>query len=128
MIFVDTNYFLRFLLKDIEKQHLEAKQLFLDGALGKVKLVSSIIVFFEIGWVLRSIYKKDKSSLSEVLAKILELSVKFEDHLLLIKSLEYFKKTNLSLEDCFNIAYARSRKVKVFKTFDEKLLKEFSKI
>ena len=43
MIFVDTNYFLRFLLKDNKLQHRKAKQLMLDSAQGKLKLFTSII-------------------------------------------------------------------------------------
>lgn len=35
MIFVDTNYFLRFLLKDNQAQYLQAKELFLSAAQGK---------------------------------------------------------------------------------------------
>jgi len=40
MTFVDTNYFLRFLLADVESQHQTAKELFRNAALGKVKLRS----------------------------------------------------------------------------------------
>jgi len=58
MIFVDTNYFLRFLLKDIGKQHQKAKKLFEKAASGEIKLFTSMIVFFEIYWVLFSFYKR----------------------------------------------------------------------
>lgn len=46
MIFVDTNYFLRFILKDNQVQYLKARQLFLDAAKGEIELISSTTVFF----------------------------------------------------------------------------------
>ena len=61
MIFIDTNYLLRFLLKDIDSQYLEAKKLLLQAARGEKKVITSTIVFFELFWVLKSYYKKDKT-------------------------------------------------------------------
>ena len=57
MIFIDTNYFLRFLLKDNEKQFIEVKKLFEKAILGEIDLYTSLIVIFEIYWVLSSFYK-----------------------------------------------------------------------
>lgn len=128
MTFVDTNYFLRFLLNDINKQHLEAKQLFLEASEGKVKLFTSTIVFFEIYWVLSSYYEKNKQEMVDSLQKILDLNfIVLKEKQILSNCLNRFKKTNLDLEDCYNIAYAKVRVAKVFKTFDVKLEKEFRK-
>lgn len=127
MIFVDTNYFLRFLLKDnAGKQKKEAENLFLSGAEGKVKLVTSIIVFFEIYWVLYSFYKKNKQELINILEKILKMEfIVLQERDLLKQMLRVFKKTNIDLEDAFNLVYARKIGVGEFKTFDKKLSKEF---
>lgn len=128
MTFVDTNYFLRFLLKDINDQHLEAKNLFLAASEGKVSLITSIIVFFEIYWVLSSYYERNKVEIANVLGKVLGLSfIKLEEREILFKSLSLFKRTNLDLEDCYNICYAKFNGIRSFKTFDKKLSKEFSK-
>ena len=54
-MFVDTNYFLRYLLKDIPEQHEEAKRLFVAAADGKVELMTTSLVFFEVYWVLRTL-------------------------------------------------------------------------
>ena len=123
MIFVDTNYLLRFLLRDNEGQYRESKQLLLDAAAGKVKLTSSTVVFFEIVWVLRSVYLKDKHALEQVLRKVLSLNIEFSDYELLTDSINLFAKNNLSLEDCYNIAFARDNKAVGFKTFDIRLQK-----
>ncbi len=128
MIFVDTNIFLRFLLRDNEKQYLEAKELFLRAARGEVELTTSLLVFFEIVWVLKSVYGKNKKELIKILRSLLHLNFLIKEKQLLLESLIIFQKENLSLEDCFNLKFAEERQVKEFKTFDIKLKKEFEKI
>ncbi|EKD85466.1 MAG: PilT protein [uncultured bacterium] len=125
MIFVDTNYFLRFLLKDVENQYQDAKKLFLQAVRGETKLFSSTVVFFEIFWVLRSTYKKDKQALVEKLEMILGLNIVFDQHQFLAESVHLFKQINLSLEDCYNLTIARAKGAQDFKTFDIKLAKVF---
>ena len=86
MIFVDTNYFLRFLLKDVPHQHQKALQLFKDGAAGKIKLISSTIVIFKILWVLTSYYKKDKQEAVNILEQVLQMRfIQFEKKRLIVK-------------------------------------------
>lgn len=128
MTFVDTNYFLRFLLNDNEAQHQKATDLFLEGADGKINLITSTIVFFEIYWVLSSFYEKRKTELVEMLEKILNLNfIILSERQILFDSLSLFKRTNFNLEDCYNLYYAKSENVKNFMTFDQKLSKEFKK-
>ena len=128
MIFVDTNYFLRFLLNDISEQHNLVKKLFIKASVGKENLSTSTIVFFEIYWVLSSLYKKEKSEIVEVLQKILKLTfIKLQERKILLDSLILFKQTNLDLEDCYNLHFAKSQKMDIFGTFDKKLEKEFTK-
>lgn len=128
MTFIDTNYFLRFLLKDVNNQYLEAKELFLRASEDKVELFTSTIVLFEINWVLSSFYKKNREEISQILQKILGLKfIGVEERQILFNSLTRFKKTGFDLEDCYNLAYAKARVAKEFKTFDVKLAKEFKK-
>lgn len=126
MTFVDTNYFLRFLLKDNLKQYSRAKQLFSQAAKGEVDLISSVLVFFEISWVLSSVYSQDKAELTAILLRIMSLSVTFENKDLVLKALELFEKSNLSLVDCYNLVFARKYQTKEFKTFDTQLSKKFN--
>lgn len=128
MTFVDTNYFLRFLLSDTEAQYQKATDLFLEGADGKVNLITSTIVFFEIYWVLSSFYEKQKTELIEMLEKILNLNfIILRERQILFASLSLFKRITLNLEDCYNLNYAKSESVKNFMTFDQKLSNEFKK-
>ncbi|MBU3979505.1 PIN domain-containing protein [Patescibacteria group bacterium] len=127
MIFVDTNYFLRFLLNDISEQHKQVKDLFLSGSEGKINLVTSTIVIFEIYWVLSSYYEKEKIEIVKVLEKILKLTfIKLEERDLLLNSLKLFERANFDLEDCYNLYYAKHQKADSFKTFDIPLRFEFT--
>lgn len=128
MIFVDTNYFLRFLLRDSEGQYLEAKELLLEAAAGRVVLLSSTVVFFEVAWVLRFVYKKDKSMLAQTLHKLLNLNIQFGDHKMLLGAVNLFIGSNFSLEDCYNLEFARQYKAANFKTFDKRLSKYFESL
>ncbi len=126
MTFVDTNYFLRFLLADVESQHQTAKKLFQNAAIGKVKLCTSIIVLFELYWVLSSFYKKNKKELVGLLEKVLRMKfIELEGRDLFQEALETFAKTNFDLEDSFNLVYAKDLGTTDFKTFDKKLAKRF---
>ena len=128
MIFVDTNYWLRFLIGDNTKQQAEAKQLFRQGAEGKVKLFSSLVVFLEIYWVMSSFYGKNKPEIIKILEDVLRLDfVKWENEKLLRMTLAMFIHTGLDLEDSYNLIYAGRMKAKKFKTFDLKLIREFDK-
>lgn len=127
MNFVDTNYFLRFLLKDDPIQHEIAKNLFLQAARGKADLATTLVVLFEIYWVLTSYYKYDKQAISETLLKLLNLNFSLEERETFIQALYLFRNSSLDLEDCYNLSFAKQRQVKEFKTFDEKLKKVFAR-
>jgi len=128
MTFVDTNYFLRFLLRDNEEQYSTSRTLFEKGILGKEKLFTSIIVFFEINWVLSSFYAIRKEKCISLLKKILRMNyIAFEFNDLMQKAIEIYKNTSLDLEDSFNLVYAKEWKASSFATFDEKLKKQFKK-
>ncbi len=124
MIFVDTNYFLRFLLKDIKSQHVKAEKLFEEAALGKEKLFSSVIVFFEIYWVMKSVYEKDKKEVVEILENVLKMDfVSWENDKLLHKVVEVYKNKNVEIEDAYNVVLIKNKRIKKIKTFDLKLKK-----
>ena len=127
MIFVDTNYFIRFLLKDNLPQYRIAKKLFIEASEGKKSICTSTIVIFEIYWLLSTYYQKTKQEVVSVLEEILNLSfLQIENKDLITRSMAVFKKTNLDLEDSFNLVYSQILNVSHFATFDKKLLKRFS--
>jgi len=122
--FIDTNYFLRFLLKDDEKQFNIVYSLFQKTINGEVQIFTSVVVFFEIYWVLSSFYKKKKNKIIEFLKNILKLTfIDFENKIILEEAIIFFQKFNLDLEDCYNLAYAKLKKANEFNTFDKILNK-----
>lgn len=124
--FVDTNYFLRLLLKDNNEQFDTVYKLFKDGIEDKAILFTSSVCIFEIYWVLSSFYKKDKSICIEYLEKILELGfIKIENREIFQKALKLFSRTSIEFEDCYNVEFCKNSNFEslVFATFDRKITK-----
>ena len=97
MEFVDTNYFLRFILRDNENQYQIARELFESAILGKTKLFTSTVVFFEICWVLSTFYQKKKKEYLDILSDILKMNfIELDERELLIEVLAINKNHNLS--------------------------------
>jgi len=128
MIFVDTNYFLRFLIRDIDDQHDTAKDLFKRGAEGKIQLCTSVIVVFEIYWVLASVYENRKEELVDALRSVMKMTfIEFEQEELLRQAIELFKESTIEFEDAYNLSYAHTQEVDGFMTFDKKLQREYAR-
>ncbi len=126
MIFVDTNYFLRFLRADVVDQYEKAKSLFRSGATGKKKLFTSTVVIFELYWVLTSFYKKDKKDIATLLLQILNMQfLDIEERSMLQKAGLIYQEGSFDLEDAYNLVYAKTKGAKEFKTFDKKLQRAF---
>src|SRR5574340_550335 len=80
-VFVDTNVFLRFFVRDVESFYQKAKELFEKAEKGVVKLETSDMVIAEIVWVLESYYGFTKAEIKEVIDTILETrNIKVVNH------------------------------------------------
>ena len=125
-IFIDTNYFLRYLVGDNKVQFEQVKLLLEDGLAGKAELFTNTVVIFEIYWVLSSFYKEQKQRCIELIDKILQLEfVDLVDREILLEAVEIFSQTGLEYEDCYHIAYSAQHSAKSIATFDQKMLREF---
>ena len=126
---VDTNYILRLLLNDNAHQNAAVKELFQRAIDGKVVLYTTMIVFFELNWVLSSFYENNKDECIDYLDRILKLNVlSFDGKDTFADALSLYSKFNLSLEDCFNITYYKMENLDIFATFDKKLLNVLNKV
>ena len=116
MIVLDTNYILRFLIKDnddmydIAKEAIKNNDCFIDNE-----------VLAEVVFVLMKVYNTSKSDIKNILVKFLS----FENIILnskptILKALELFDEKNIDFVD--TILCAKSKKYEV-KTFDKKLNK-----
>lgn len=122
MIFVDTNYFVRYFIKDTPSQFKTANKLLIDAAKGKKSLFTSTIVIFEIYWVFGSFYKLSKKEITKILKKVLIMNfIKIDERDVIEKSVNLYQNSNLELEDCYNIEYAKSNKMTKFASFDKKV-------
>lgn len=128
--FIDTNYLLRLLLKDNQKQHDKVYSLFSQAIHDEnIKLITSSLVIFEIEWVLASVYEMQKSLRIRYLKTLLSLDVlRIPEKDLLLASLSLYEKYRISLEDCYFIAFAKNNAIKPehFGTFDKKLKKIYT--
>ncbi len=128
MIFVDTNYFLRYLIDDGSSQHEKATNFFELNAKKKKSLGTSVLVFFEVFWTITSFYKKSDLEGVEIMKRLLTMAfIKFEARDILLKSLNRATEGIISLEDCFNLEWAKYGKIETFATFDKKLIREWNK-
>lgn len=128
MEFVDTNYFLRYLLRDDKKQYETAYSLFKEAILGKIKLFTSIIVFFEIYWLLSSFYQKKKGKLVNTLSDVLKMNfIQIGERDLLKRAIQIYSTSNLDLEDSYNLVFTKSRQATQIRSFDKSLMKEFNR-
>lgn len=129
MIFVDTNYWLRYLTDQESEQGKIALQLFLDAARGKADLCSSTVVFFEIYWVMKSVYKTNQADLQKLLNNLLKMDcVDWHQNEILIEAVSVMENFGYDLEDSFNVCFALHKKVDELASFDQKLQKKWKKI
>lgn len=101
-LFLDTNIFLRFFLKDNENQYQDVCRLFSKIEEGAFKPYTSSIVFLELNYVIRSIYKL---SINEVLDYINAVK-KMRGMTVIDKTdtdnaVSLYKKYKIKLGDCF---------------------------
>ena len=118
---VDTNFFLRFLLKDDLKQYKEVERLFKKAKKGKAKIIVAQIVLFEISFILGNYYKLSRVDIIEKLDSLLNTPyLVVEEKRCFINSLKIYESSSLSFVDCFLIAKALEEGKKLM-TFDKKL-------
>src|SRR3972149_11366461 len=123
-IFVDTNVFLRFFVRDVESFYHKAKVLFEKAESGQVKLETSDMVIAEIVWVLESYYDFSRSEIKEVIETILETkNLKVANHSRVKEAVDLYSIGKMDFIDAYNIAYMKSKDFKKVATFDVKHFK-----
>ncbi|MEW6714234.1 MAG: PIN domain-containing protein [Nitrospirota bacterium] len=123
-VFVDTNVFLRFFVRDSESFYQKAKDLFEKTEKGQVKLETSDLVIAEIVWVLESYYGFSRTEIKEVVETILETkNLKVANHLRVKEAVHLYFTGKMDFIDACNIAYMRAKDYKKVATFDVKHFK-----
>lgn len=121
-IFLDTNFLLRYYLKDNQQQFEDCKELILQIEEGKFKVYTSSIVFLEISYVLKSVYKLPFSDITEVLDSILTIrGITIVDKTNTKIALQFYKKYKVKFTDC--LIASQLPKNTILVSFDEELSK-----
>jgi predicted nucleic-acid-binding protein len=123
-IFVDTNVFLRFFVRDVESFYQKAKELFEKAESGHLRLETSDLVIAEIVWVLESYYDFSKAEIREVIDTILETkNIKVANHSRVKEAANQYASGKMDFIDAYNIAYIKAKDFKKVATFDVKHFK-----
>jgi len=129
LVFVDTNVFLRFFVKDVEPFYQKARELFEKAENGLVTLETNDMVIAEIVWVLESYYGFTKAEIKEVIDTILETkNVKVTNHSRVKEAVNLYTLRRMDFIDAYNIAYIREKGYKKVATFDVKHFKNIEGI
>ncbi|MDO9289889.1 MAG: PIN domain-containing protein [Thermodesulfovibrionales bacterium] len=123
-IFVDTNVFLRFFIRDVESFYQKAKDLFEKAESSQLKIETSDLVIAEIVWVLESYYDFSRSEIKEVVETILETkNLKVANHSRVKEAVDRYSTGKMDFIDAYNIAYIKAKDFKKVATFDVKHFK-----
>lgn len=122
--YIDTNFFLRFLLKDNLPQLKTVREYFSKAKSGTIKIVCLTEIILEIEFVLRKVYKYQKTIISQFLLYILNISyLEFVDKKILYESLKMYQKQSIDLVDLILYFKAKINKAEIL-SFD----KDFDKL
>lgn len=98
--FIDSNVFLRILVKEDERTFRECYQFLKLVDNRRLKAITSSLVLSEIDWVLEGFYKFKKSEVIKCLESILKLKgLKIIDKIEAILAVELYKKYNIKFID-----------------------------
>jgi predicted nucleic acid-binding protein len=117
--FVDTNLFLRLLLKNHPEQSPIAERIFQKAEEGKLKLWTTDVVISEIVWVLKSFFKQPPFKIQQSVSKVFGITnLSILNKKLLIQALDDFVKKNVDFVDAYNYQLAKLHDRKIL-SFDE---------
>ncbi len=118
---IDTNFILRYLIKDNRKQFLEVQR-YIELAESKevvLKITSEVVL--EVEYVLRKIYKVPRQEISETLLVFLKNDIFIiEKKTAFIRALSIYAKKSIDLVDVLLFEQARDEKSRIL-TFDKDL-------
>lgn len=97
---LDSNIFLRTLVKEDEKDFQECIELLEKVKRAEIKAVTAGVILAEVGWVLKSYYMLDRKDAAKKLSGIFKLSgLKIVDEYDWIEAIEMYQKFNVKFLD-----------------------------
>ena len=124
-LFLDTNIFLRFFLRDNENQYRDVCRLFAKIEEGNFKPYTSSIVFLELNYVVRNIYKLPIEEVLDYIRAVKEIrGMTVISKTSTDKAINLYKKYKIKLGDCFIASQLPDEAVLVSYDRDFKKIKE----
>ena len=115
---VDTNVFIRMLLRDIPSQHDAAVSLFTRAKEGKVSIFVLPEIFIEIDYVLTKVYALSKTKVIGTLEHIIATPyITIQERGLVTEMLTLYKQFSIKLVDAYLFVAAKKEGAEVF-SFD----------
>jgi predicted nucleic acid-binding protein len=121
---LDTNVFVRLLIKDVPSHFIEAEKIFQQIETGKIQARVSILVIDELIWVLENYYEIDRKVFLEQLLYLLtlkKLKVIEAKKSLIVGILEKMKAGRIDFTDLYLAAVAPVKQIFSFDKDFEKL-------
>ena len=101
-VFLDTNIFLRFFLRDNESQYQNVCKLFAKIEEGNFKPYTSSIVFLELNYVTRKIYKLPIDEVLDYIEAVRKMrGITVIEKTDSSKAINHYKEYKIKLGDCF---------------------------
>lgn len=125
--FADTNFYLRFILKDNKNQTKKTKGFLAIAKKGKIKIIFLPEVILEMEFVLRSVYSLSRKEIVRYLFPLIKTDyLEIQEREIWLLAFKIFQETNLSLFDIFLFLKAKKEKAEIL-SFDKdfKKLKKF---
>ena len=119
MIFLDTNIFLRFYLRDDEAKAKRCRELLLAVGAGEEEAMTSTMVIAEVVWVLERTYRCSRKQVAEFVMSLLGLPHLMlpEKHVVEV-AIACYAEQNIDFIDAYNAALMASEGVTVIYTYD----------
>lgn len=121
-IFLDTNLLLRYYLKDNPEQFESVANLLLQIEEGQFKVYTSSIIFLEVSYVLKSVYKLSLPEIIDILDSIFTIrGITVLEKTNTKLALQFYKKYKIKFTDC--LIASQMPKNTILVSFDEELSK-----
>jgi predicted nucleic-acid-binding protein len=121
MIILDTNYYIRFLVRDNEKMYEDSTKYFEDLESSLIEVYLPDLILAEIVYVLTKVYELPRFDVATALQSIIAIdALSMDNKWLTLTTLELFSTENLDFADCFLLGYSQLTDYDVM-TFDKKL-------
>ena len=126
-LLLDTNVFVRFLIKDIPSQFKKAERVFERIEKGEIKGLVSVLVINETVWILENYYELKREIYLPPLLKLLllkNLKIIEIKKSLIIKTLEEMLKQKFDFTDIYLSQIAKDKKIFSFDKDFQRMKKE----